>query len=130
MLAQFCKATPLIFFSYCLITTGVFFISGRLFPAQLGNVYAAVGTVGRTVIATMLFFPLANFMVGYAMGRFDPALVSPIMIAVTVLVQIVFTVFIMGAKPSLWIIPATLIVMAGCVWVSVLLDVQIKSPKP
>lgn len=121
MLTQFLKAAPLIFFAQTLIIGAVFFISGRLLPQQLAPVYDALGTVGRTVLASLFLFPVANFAIGWCMGKFDPAIVSPTIMASIVVIQVVMTVLVTGHKttPALWL--ATFVVMAGSVWVSLLL---------
>jgi hypothetical protein len=122
MLSHILKSLPIIFFAQALIMTGVFFISGKFFQAQLAGVYGALNPVTRTIIASIILFPVANYLTGYALEKFDPAIVSPTIIASVVLMQIGFTIAVANGKPSLWIIPATLCVMAGCVWVSVLLQ--------
>lgn len=121
MLSPLLKILPLVFLAQALIIGSVFFISGRLLPHHLSPVYDAVGTVGRTVIASLFFFPLGNFVIGWTMGKFDPALVSPAIMAAVVVVQVAMTLLVTGQKPApaLWL--ATLVVMAGSVWVSLLL---------
>ncbi len=105
-----------------LILTGVFFISGQIFPGLLGGFYGKTSEISRTVMASALIFPFGNFLTGYAMSHFSPALVTPVMAASAILMQIAFTIAVIGYKPPLWIIPATLLTMAGCVWVSLLLS--------
>lgn len=121
MLPQLTKIIPVILLAQTLIFTGVFFISGQIFPATLGKFYTATGYFSRTMLASLSLFAAANFICGYAMSHFSPSLVSPVMIAGAALLQIVFTIVVIGYKPSLWIIPATLAVMASCIWVSLLL---------
>jgi hypothetical protein len=121
MLPQFLKIIPLTVLMYLGIFTGMFFISGQIFRGWLAPVYAATGFFSRTVIASITLYAVGNYLGGYMMARFSPALVAPAMIAGYALMQVLFTMLVIGYRPSLWIIPATLVVMGGCVWVSLLL---------
>ena len=121
MFLELVKITGLVFFTYVSIMSGVFFISGQLLPGWLSGLYAHSGSLSRTIAASVVFFPLGNFALAYAYNRFNPAWVAPMSLAASVLVTITFAALILNVRPPLWIIPATLMVMAGCVWVSHLL---------
>ncbi len=95
------KALPLVFIGQSLIMAGVYFTSGRLMTAQLAEVYARAGMGWRTVVVSATIFPLANFLFGCAFAHFTPAVVSPTMIAMTVVTQILFTVMVPGTRPGL-----------------------------
>lgn len=122
MPAQLLRIIPLAAVAYVGVFTGVFFVSGQIFRGVLGHFYAATGLVSRTLIASVTFIMLGNFICGWLMARYSPALVAPVLIACYVALQVAFTVLVIGYRPSLWIVPATAVVMAGCVWVSVLLS--------
>lgn len=124
MLGQLIQIIPIVLFAQSVIMTGIFFISAQLLPSLLSPFYASVGMFGRAAIASVFIFSISNFINGYAFARFNPALASPVMIACFVLAQVVFTILVIGVKPSLWIIPAGLMVLVGCVWVSILLSRQ------
>jgi hypothetical protein len=121
MAEQLAKIAALSLLTYAFVFAGVFFISGQILPSYFGRVYAATSIWSRTLIASATFIMAANFLQGWALTRFSPALVSPVMIAAFALMLVAFTVGVTGAKPSWMIVPATLVVMGGCVWVSLLL---------
>ena len=122
MMAVLVKLMPLLLMAFVAIYCGVFFISGQLLPSLLGGIYAATGLMGRTFIAVIIFTFLGNLLVGYSYAHFSPALVTPASVVATIAVQIAMTVLILGIKPSPMLIPASLVVIAGCVWVNLLLQ--------
>lgn len=103
------------------IFTGLFFIGGQVFPQHLAKVYAATGYFSRTVIASATLLLLANLLNGWALGNIPPAISAPSMVAVYVLMMCAGTMLATGAKPSLLLLPAIALTMAGAVWVSILL---------
>ena len=121
MLAQLPKLIPFVVLQFACVCLGTFFISEQLMPSKLASVYAATSFFSRTVITSVTVFAVSNFMGGWLMATFPPALASPTMIAVYVLMLVVSTSLVKGEWPSLWIVPATFAVMASCVWVSLLL---------
>lgn len=127
MVVEFMKIAGLVLFTHCAFLSGVFFISGQLLPVWLSGIYAHSGIFSRTIAASIVFFPLGNFVLASAYKHFNPAWVTPLSLTASVLVTVIFTVMILNAKPPLWIVPAMLTVIAGCVWVSILLG---KSPPP
>jgi hypothetical protein len=121
MFSQLARIVPLALVTYAFVFTGVFFISGQVLPSLFARVYASTGIWTRAAVASLTFVGIGNFLSGWLYVRFSPSLVSPVMIAAYVLMLIVFTVGVTGVKPPWTIVPATLCVMAGCVWVSLLL---------
>lgn len=119
------RAFLLAFAGQTIAMVGIFFISGQILPKLLAPVYDMTNQIGRTVLAGVLIFPFGNYIMGYAFDRFGPAVVSPAMFAALTLTTVVMTILILGTRPSLWIIPATALVMASCVWVSLLLQQKI-----
>jgi drug/metabolite transporter (DMT)-like permease len=59
---------------------------------------------------------------GYSYASFSPGLVTPVVFFATIIVQIAMTVLILGIKPSPMLLPAACVVIAGCVWVNLLLQ--------
>ena len=105
-----------------LIVSGVFFISAQFLPQVLASLYASTGMVTRTVMTAVTIFPLANFMMAYAFRHFGPSFAAPAMLASAVLVNIAFSALALQSKLSAQLFLATVVVMAGCVWVSLLLQ--------
>lgn len=103
----------------------LFFISGQLAPAVFAPVYAVLTTtLVRTIAVSIFVFPLANWAMGYAYQHFGAALVAPLTVVVMVFVNVVMAMWVLSAKPSLWIIPAMALTAAGALWVSLLLQAQ------
>ena len=121
MLADLFKVIPIVFLGQSTVMAGLYFISGRLMPVFFSGLYSSTSLTGRTIVASAIIFPLANFVCGYSYQKFSTAIVSPAMIAMMVLAQVIFAVLALGVRPSLWLFPAAAITMTGCAWVSLLL---------
>ena len=122
VLSQFLRAMGVVFLAQFSIIAGIFFISGQLLPNLLAPLYTLLSTgLARTVAASIIIFPLGNWVMAYAFGRYGPALVSPLMIVMMILVNILFAVFVVGTKPSPWLALAVLLMIIGGVWASLLL---------
>lgn len=108
--------------SQLLIVASIFFISGKIAPVALAGIYAQTSVLSRTVIASILTMPLANYIVSVAYHRYDPALVTPLNLTAIIIIQVIFTLIVLQVKPSPWLIPATLMIIAGALWVNRLLS--------
>ena len=122
MIPELMKCAMVLLFTQVVFMTGTFFISGQLLPSLMLGFYAYSTPLIRTVIAALLIFPVGNFMFAYAYAHFNPAWVTPMSTTAFVLISISFTVLLLGTRLSFWIVPATLMVVAGCTWVSILLE--------
>ncbi|MFH1158359.1 MAG: hypothetical protein V1721_05685 [Pseudomonadota bacterium] len=122
MMPELIKCAILVFLTQAVFMVSVFFVSGQMLPSLMSGFYAHTGMLSRTAIASVVFLPLGNFMFACAYALFSPAWVSPMAVTSFVLLSILFTVLLLGVRPSLWIVPATLTVIAGCIWVSILLE--------
>ena len=100
--------------------TGVFFISGQLLPNTLSALYAQIPHVfWRTVAASIVLFPVANWMISHTYGHFPPGLVAPAVLVCAVLANIGFAMAIMGARltPALCVAVAAMAASAAaCAW--------------
>lgn len=121
MLPTIIKLLPLLLLAQGMIYGGVFFISGQLLPATLANIYTITTPFTRMLIALVLVFSIGNLLMGYAYEHWHAGLVTPLTVFATITVQIIFTVFILSIKPSLMLIPATGVVIIGCLWVNYIL---------
>lgn len=120
---MFVKAMLVVVAAQVAIMMGIFFISAQLFPQALAGLYAAVPSAfWRTVMASIIIFPLGNWAMGYAYGHFNPAIVGPLMIGSMVVVNMAFTMAILGVRPSPAIIAAIGLLAAGGIWASLLLQ--------
>ena len=121
MIPELIKCLMVLLFTQVVFLIGTFFISGQLLPSLMPSFYSHSTPLIRTVIAAIFIFPIGNFMFAYAYAHFNPAWVTPMSTTAFVLVSISFTALLLGARLSFWIVPATLTVIIGCFWVSILL---------
>ncbi|TVQ84560.1 MAG: hypothetical protein EA357_02770 [Micavibrio sp.] len=121
MLLDFFKLLPLILVAHAAILCGVFFTGGQLLPSVFSPFYEKTNEFSRLFMALLTVFALGNILVVKAYHWFDPALVTPVNVFSMVCGTVLMTVLVFQMKPPLLIIPATLVVAAGCVWVNILL---------
>ena len=112
------KITLIMLVAQACILSGVGLISGQLLPSAMAGFYKATTMLGRTAIASVTMFAVANYLVAYSYGHFSPAWVAPVLIAATVLANTVFALLVMQRGLSWQIALATLAVMLSCVWAS------------
>ncbi len=119
---DFAKTLVTIFSAQLVIICGVFFVSGLFMPQFLGGIYGATSATQRLVIGLLTAFVIGNFLMSFAYKVFPPHLTAPITMFSMVLLQIVFAVWIYKIQINPWLYPASLAVLASCVWVSLLLQ--------
>lgn len=121
MLLQFFKLLPISILAHAAILAGIFFTSGHLLPNVLAGIYTKTTELTRMLMSLPLFFFFGNFMVAKSYQWFDPGLVTPVNIFNMIILSVAMTVVFFGLKPHWTIIPATLTVAAGCIWVNLLI---------
>ena len=124
MIISIVKILPILLFAQLLVLCGVFFTSGHIFNGYLAGFYSKTSEFSRLCIALFTFFAVGNFIMSKAYLWFDASLVTPINIFSSIIMTILMTVLVFQIKPSLLLIPATLVVAVGCIWVSYLLSLK------
>lgn len=117
MLVSLAKALGIFFLAQTVIFAGILFISGQLLPNALAAVYSQTNYAARLILSLISAFAAGNLLMAYGYGHFNPGIAAPVSIFCTVLVQIFAAVMILGVRPPWLLLPATLIVAGGCVWV-------------
>lgn len=113
---DFIKMFVALFFAQLVVFSGIFFMSGQLLPNMLAGFYSQYGQVLRGIMALVIFFAPANFVMSYCFGNFNPAMVTPTGIFIAVIVQVIMTTLVVGGRFSLLMFPAAAVTIAGCFW--------------
>lgn len=104
------------------IMATIFFISGQLLPQMLAPVYQLMPTpLVRTIFASIVIFPVANWTVAWTYAHFPPGLVAPAIVAAAVIANVSFAIAITKAQLSPALFIALALMLAGAVWASVLI---------
>ena len=119
---DFIKTAITIFSAQLVIICGVFFVSGLFMPQVFNNLYATTSPTQRLMVGLLTAFTIGNFLMALAYKVFPAHLTAPITMFSMVLLQIVFAVWIYKIEVNPWLYPASLLVLASCVWVSLLLQ--------
>ena len=113
---DFIKMFLALFFAQAVVFSGIFFMSGQLLPNLLAGFYMQYGSAVRGVLALIVFFAPANFVMSYCFQVFNPAMVTPTGIFIAVIVQVIMTTLVVGGRFSLLMLPAAAVTIAGCFW--------------
>ncbi len=116
------KVFFLMFFTQSLFISSIFFSSGHIFPTYLEGFYAKTTDITRLIIVMFTSFALGNYIIVKMYSNFDPSLVTLMNIFCVVCSSIILTILVFNFKPSFMIVPATMLVALGAVWVSYLLQ--------
>ena len=122
MLIDAIKLFPFIIMANMCIHTGVFFMSGQFLPEKLSFIYDKLSFYPRVAIASIFLIGIGNLIVAKCFINFSPALVTPMMIGVGIPIQIIMSFYILNIKFNYTLIPATLLVIIGCIWVNQVLS--------
>ena len=118
----FAQIFLLMFLANAVVYGGVFFINGVLLPSWFAPLYAHTGVIIRTAICLVTFLLLGNILFTVGFAKFNPVLVAPLNIIAFVLVQIMIGVILSKSVPDPMLIPAMAVVVAGAMWVYVLIN--------
>jgi hypothetical protein len=101
-----------------LIYSGLAFINAKLFPAPLSFLYGNTGIATRTLIMTLTFAALANYMISTIYRLVDPACAG-MAILVSVILVVVAKTLILGEGTLDLRLALAVAALAGCaVWVN------------